>query len=223
MVERFHDRTEAGRMLADLLAAYAHRPDVLVLALPRGGVPVAVEVAQTLHAPLDVGVVRKLGVPGHKELAMGAIATGGMRVLNDDIVHELGVSEATIDAVTVEEQQELERRERQYRGDRPVPDLHDRTVLLVDDGIATGATMRAVLAAVRKQGARHIAVAVPTATTSSCDEFSAEADACVCVITPEPFWAVGESYDDFAPVSDEEVRRLLDKAAHALLATPPPG
>src|SRR5438309_1915033 len=176
MPERFRNRNEAGRLLAKKLTAYANRPDVLVLALPRGGVPVAYEVARALHAPLDIFLVRKLGVPGHEELAMGAIATGGVRVLNEDVVRSLGIPGGEIDAVAAEEQRELERREREYRGSRPAPDVRDRTVILIDDGLATGSTMRAAVAALRQQHPARIVVAVPVGAPDTCDEFKAEAD-----------------------------------------------
>lgn len=212
---RFRDRTEAGRQLATKLAAYAHRPDVLVLALPRGGVPVAVEVAQALEAPLDIFLVRKLGVPGHEELAMGAIATGAVRVLNEDVVQYLRIPDEVIDAVAAAEQQELERRERAYRGDRPRLDVRGRTVILVDDGLATGSTMRAAATALRQQHPARIIVAVPVASPASCDEFKAAVDECVCVVTPEPFYAVGLWYQDFTQTTDEEVRELLAQAARS--------
>jgi len=205
----FRDRTEAGRFLARGLGAYANRPDVVVLALPRGGVPVAYEVAQALHAPLDVFVVRKLGVPGHEELAMGAIASGGVRVLNDDLVQRLGVPDAAIDAVARGEQLELERRERLYRGGRPPADLRGRTVILVDDGLATGSTMLAAVRAVRLQRPARIVVAVPTAAAETCEALRSEADNVVCASTPRPFRAVGAWYVDFSQTSDDEVRELL--------------
>jgi len=210
---RFRDRREAGRALASELRDYANRPDVLVLALPRGGVPVAFEVARALHAPLDVFLVRKLGLPGHEELAMGAIASGGVRVLNDDVVSALRLSPAEIDAVAAQEQRELERRERQYRDDRPPPDLRGRTVILVDDGLATGATMRAAVAALRRQGPARIVVAVPVGAAETCRDFGAEADEVVCARMPQPFYAVGLWYGDFSQTSDEEVRELLALAA----------
>jgi erythromycin esterase-like protein/predicted phosphoribosyltransferase len=212
--ERFRNRNEAGRLLAEKLTAYANRPDVLVLALPRGGVPVAYEVARALGAPLDVFVVRKLGVPGYEELAMGAVATGGVRVLNDQIVQRLGIPQYIIDAVAAREQQELARRERLYRGGRPPPDVRDRTVILVDDGLATGATMRAAVMALRQLQPARIVVAVPTASPETCEELKAEADAVVCAITPEPFLAVGHWYEDFSQTTDEEVRDLLARPQH---------
>ena len=207
--ERFRNRTDAGRQLAEKLAAYANRPDVLVLALPRGGVPVAFEVARAFGAPLDVFLVRKLGVPGYEELAMGAVATGGVRVLNDEIVRGLGISEHEIDAVVARELHEVARRERLYRGDRPLPDIAGRTVILVDDGLATGATMRAAIQALRQQQPARIVVAVPTASPDTCEALKAEADDVVCAMTPEPFLAVGHWYEDFTQTTDDEVRELL--------------
>jgi predicted phosphoribosyltransferase len=209
--QRFRNRTEAGRRLAEKLAAYADRPDVLVLALPRGGVPVGYEVARALGAPLDVFVVRKLWVPGHEELAMGAVATG-VWVLNDEIVRGLGISEHEIDAGVAREMQELARRERLYRGDRPSPGVGGRTAILVDDGLATGATMRAAVAALRQQQPARIVVAVPTASPDTCEALKAEADEVVCAITPEPFFAVGHWYEDFTQTTDEEVGELLARA-----------
>jgi len=207
--ERFRNRTDAGRQLAEKLAAYANRPDVLVLALPRGGVPVAFELARAFGAPLDVFLVRKLGVPGYEELAMGAVATGGVRVLNDEIVRGLGISEHEIDAVVARELRELSRRDRLYRGDRPPSDVAGRTVILVDDGLATGATMRAAVQALRQQQPRRIVAAVPTASPDTCQVLKAEADDVICAITPEPFFAVGHWYDDFTQTTDDEVRELL--------------
>ena len=207
--QRFRNRTDAGRQLAEKLAAYAHRPGVLVLALPRGGAPVGFELARALGAPLDVFLVRKLGVPGYEELAMGAVATGGVRVLNDEIVRGLGISEHEIDAAAARELQELARRQRLYRGDRPLPDIAGRTVILVDDGLATGATMRAAIAAVRQQQPARIVVAVPTASPDTCEALKAEADDVVCAMTPEPFLAVGHWYEDFTQTTDDEVRELL--------------
>src|SRR5882757_239081 len=205
----FRDRREAGRVLAEKLAAYANRPDVLVLALPRGGVPVAYEVARALGAPLDVFVVRKLGVPGYEELAMGAVATGGVRVLNDQLVERLGIPEPMIDAVAARERQELARSERLYRGNRPPPDVRGRTVILVDDGLATGATMYAAIEALRQQNPARIVVAVPTASPETCEEMKTKADGVICAITPEPFHAVGRRYRDFSQTTDEEVGVLL--------------
>ncbi len=208
----FQDRTDAGQQLAARLAQYANRPDVLVLALPRGGVPVAYEVAKQIGAPLDVFLVRKLGVPGYEELAMGAIATGGVRVINEDVVSQLDIPGEVIDAVAVEEQRELERRERAYRDDRPPPDVKGHTVILIDDGLATGSTMRAAAAALRKQVPARIVIAVPVAAAQTCDEFREEVDEIVCAVTPEPFRGVGLWYQDFSQTTDEEVRELLEKA-----------
>ncbi len=205
----FQDRREAGRVLAAKLMPYASRPDLLVLALPRGGVPVAYEVARALGAPLDVFVVRKLGVPGYEELAMGAVATGGVRVLNDDIVTGLRVPAYLIEAVTAQEQAEVKRRERVYRGGRPAPDIRGRTVLLVDDGLATGATMRVAVRALRQQQPARIVVAVPVAAPETCAVLQADADEIVCDITPTPFQSVGRWYEDFSQTTDEEVRDLL--------------
>ena len=215
MSTRFRDRTEAGRVLAAKLEKYAGRPDVLVLALPRGGVPVGFEVAAALDAPLDVFLVRKLGVPGHQELAMGAIATGGVRVLNDEVVQGLGIPADAIYQVATREQEELERRERAYRGDRPPPDVRGRIAILVDDGLATGSTMRAAVAALRQQQPARIIVAVPTAAPQTCEEFRHEVDEIVCATTPEPFWAVGLWYQDFSETTDDQVRDLLARAAQA--------
>src|SRR5579872_375304 len=208
----FRDRSEAGRLLAAKLRTYAHRSDVIVLALPRGGVPVGYEVARALGARLDIFLVRKLGVPGHEELAMGAVATGGVRVLNDEVVRVLRIPDYVIDAVAAWEQQELERRERVYRGDRPQPNVQDRTVILVDDGLATGATMLASIKALRQQQPARIVVAVPTASPETCEEMRTEADDVVCAITPEPFYAVGLWYEDFSQTTDEEVRELLARS-----------
>jgi predicted phosphoribosyltransferase len=194
----FRDRREAGRVLAEKLAAYANRSDVLVLALPRGGVPVGYEVAGALGAPLDVFVVRKLGVPGYEELAMGAVATGGVLVLNDQLVERLGIPQHIIDAVAARERQELARRERLYRSGRPPLDVRGRTVILVDDGLATGATMHAAIQALRQQNPARIVVAVPTASPETCEEMRARADDVICGITPEPFDAVGRWYRDFS-------------------------
>ncbi len=212
---RFRDRTEAGKQLAAKLAAYAHQPDVLVLGLPRGGVPVAYEVAMALGVPLDVLVVRKLGVPGEEELALGAIASGGVRVLNADVVRMLGIADVAIDAIAAREQRELARRERLYRGDRPWPELRGRTVILVDDGIATGATMRAAITAVRQQEPTRVVVAVPVAAASTCEELRAAGTDVVCVHTPRLFFAIGIWYDEFGQTTDSEIQTLLDRAWHA--------
>jgi len=212
MIRRFRDRAEAGRELASRLRPYAGRDDVLVLALPRGGVPVAFEVARELGAPLDVFLVRKLGVPGHEELAMGAIASGGVRVLNRDVVRALGIGERALEAVTAREQRELARREQAYRGDRPQPDVKDRIVILVDDGLATGSTMRAAIMALRQQDPARIIVAVPTAAPEVCEQMRDVADEMVCATTPSPFFGVGQWYDDFSETTDDEVRQLLEEA-----------
>lgn len=212
-MERFEDRAEAGRFLAQkLVETYAGRPDLLILALPRGGVPVAYEVAKALNAPLDIFVVRKLGVPGHEELAMGAIATGGVQVINPSVVQTLRISEETISAVAAEEQREMERRMRDYRGSKPLPDVRGRTVILVDDGLATGASMWAAVTALRQLSPKEIVVGVPTASQETCREFEDLVDDIVCAITPEPFMAVGLWYHDFSQTSDDEVRALLAKA-----------
>ncbi len=203
------NRRQAGQQLAASLQEYANRPDVLVLALPRGGVPVGYELAKALRVPLDVFVVRKLGLPGHEELAMGAIAPGGIRILNAEVVRHLGISERVISAVAAEEQKELERREQMYRDGRPAPAVQGRTVILVDDGLATGSTMRAAVAAVRQQRPAKIVVAVPVAAASTCEELKQEVDRIVCDLTPEPFHGVGEWYEDFSQTTDEEVRELL--------------
>jgi putative phosphoribosyl transferase len=210
----YRDRSEAGRYLAEKLADYAGRPDVLVLALPRGGVPVAYEVAQALGALLDVFLVRKLGVPGHEELALGAIASGGVRLLNAEVVRGLRIPPEVIDQVAATERAELERREREYRGNRPAPDVRGKTVILVDDGLATGASMHAAVAALRQQEPARIVVAVPIAAPSTCEEFQDEVDEVVCARTPEPFYAVGLWYEDFSQISDEEVCDLLRRAGH---------
>jgi predicted phosphoribosyltransferase len=215
----FQNRSEAGRVLASMLEEYADRPDALVLALPRGGVPVGFEIASALHLPLDVFVVRKLGVPGHEELAMGAIATGGVRVLNEEVVGYLGIPDAVIDRVASAEGQELERRERAYRGTRPAPEVSGRTVILVDDGLATGSTMRAAVAALRQRHPARIIVAVPVAAPSTCGEFQHEVDRIVCAMTPEPFYGVGQWYEDFSQTTDQEVRDLLERAAGRMAAS----
>lgn len=211
-MQSFRDRREAGRLLAARLASYANRPDVLVLALPRGGVPVAYEVARALGAPLDVFLVRKLGVPGQEELAMGAVATGGVRVINKQIVHALRIPDHVIDMVAAKEQQELARRERLYRGDRPPPEVRGRTVILVDDGLATGASMQAAITALRQHHPARIVVAVPTAAPETCEALRAEVDDVVCAITPEPFYSVGLWYGDFSQTTDEEVKDLLARS-----------
>jgi putative phosphoribosyl transferase len=208
----FRDRVEAGDVLAGRLGHYAGRADVLVLALPRGGVPVAARVARALDAPLDVFVVRKLGVPGHEELAMGAIASGGVRVHNQEVVRRLRLADADLERVVEAEERELARRERSYREGRPPPALAGRVAILVDDGLATGSTMRAAVAAARRLGPARVVVAVPTAPASTCERLRSEADEVVCVSTPRPFRAVGYSYRAFPQTSDEEVRELLRAA-----------
>jgi putative phosphoribosyl transferase len=211
MKMRFHNRIEAGRMLAALLTKYANRSDVLVLALPRGGVPVGFEVAQALNAPLDVFVVRKLGVPEHEELAMGAIASGGVRVLNPGVIRMLDISDHVIDEVAARELYELQRRERAYRNHRPPPEVRERTVILVDDGIATGSTMRAAVKALRQLKAGSIIAATPTAARTTAEEMRPEVDELVAVMTPADFFGVGQWYEDFSPTTDEEVRNLLER------------
>lgn len=214
-VERlFANRTEAGHRLAESLRAYKEHPDAIVLGLPRGGVPVAYEVARQLGLPLDVFVVRKLGVPGYEELAMGAIASGNVSVLNDDVVRALPNPQAMIDMVMAQEKLELARRETHYRQDRPSPSLRGRIVILVDDGLATGATMRAAAAALRKQEAAKIIVAVPVGAPETCQELASEVDETVCAIMPAVFHGVGQFYDDFSQTSDEEVRELLAMATN---------
>jgi predicted phosphoribosyltransferase len=207
----FLNRHEAGRRLAERLAAYANQPDVIVLGLPRGGVPVAYEVARALDAPLDVFLVRKLGVPGHEELAMGAIATGGAQLLNEDVIQTLRVTPSEIQRVIDAEERELQRREREYRGNRPPPDVAGHTVILVDDGLATGATMRVAVAALREERPARIVVAVPVAAPETCDALRTEADDVVCASTPEPFYAVGLWYDNFEQTTDAEVHELLQR------------
>ncbi len=209
----FRDRSQAGQALGAALDADAGRPGLLVLALPRGGVPVGYEVARALAAPLDVFLVRKLGVPGHDELAMGALASGGVRVVNDDVVEMLGIPETILDAVAERERVELQRRERAYRDDRPPPQVRGRTVILVDDGLATGSTMRAAARAVRALGPASVTVAVPVAAAEICQQLRREVDRVVCLATPEPFQAVGLWYADFSETSDAEVRQLLARAA----------
>lgn len=210
---RFRDRSDAGRRLAAKLDHYADRDDVIVLALPRGGVPVGAEVARTLGAPLDVFLVRKLGVPGHEELAMGAIASGGVRVLNPDVVDQLRIKPEWIDAAAAREGAELARREAAYRDGRPAPDVRGKTVILVDDGLATGASMKAGLAALRDLEPARVVAAVPVGAAETCAELEALADEVVCATMPEPFYAVGSWYVDFDQTTDAEVRELLAAAA----------
>ncbi len=218
MESRFKNRLDAGRFLAERLSKYANRPDVQVLALPRGGVPVGYEVATALNAPLDVFLVRKLGVPGHEELAMGAIATGGVQVLNHDLIAHLRISDEVIAEVVTREQRELQRRENLYRGGHAARPVHDRVALLVDDGLATGSSMRAAALALHQHKPSAIVVAVPVAAQQTCDEFRAEVDEVICAVTPEPFYAVGLWYEDFSQTTDEEVRDLLGRAEHRLTA-----
>jgi putative phosphoribosyl transferase len=208
----FRDRRHAGRLLAEKVVELVGGEDVVVLALPRGGVPVAHEVARALGAPLDVFLVRKLGVPEQEELAMGAIASGGVCVLNEDVIQTLGIPTGVVDFVAREERRELERRAQLYRGDRSAPAVHGKTVVLVDDGLATGATVRAAVRALRKLGPARLIVAVPVAAGTTCDALRSLVDEMVCAVTPEPFYAVGAWYDDFSQTSDQEVRELLETA-----------
>jgi predicted phosphoribosyltransferase len=213
---KFKNRSEAGRFLSERLSAYADRRDTIVLALPRGGVPIGFEVATALHAPLDIFLVRKLGVPGQVELAMGAIATGGVRALNQDVIQYLGVPDELIDEVTAREQKELERRELLYRGGRPAQSAHGRVAILVDDGLATGSTMRAAATALRRQQPAKIVVAVPVGSEQVCNEFRYEMDEIVCGYTPEPFYAISLWYEDFSQTTDDEVSELLLRAEQRL-------
>jgi putative phosphoribosyl transferase len=213
MERAFPNRTEAGRQLAERLDKYAGREDVIVLGLPRGGVPVAYEVAKHLRTPLDVFIVRKLGVPGFEELAAGAIASGGVRVLNEDVMRAIPHADEVIEAATARETAELKRREQIYREGRPPPELRDRIVVLVDDGLATGATMRAAVKALRQRGVAKIVVAVPVGPPDTCRELEEEADETICLSMPEFFQAVGQYYEDFSQTSDEDVRELLARGA----------
>ncbi len=212
MKDLFRDRTEAGQLLARKLTRYANRKDVLVLGLPRGGVPVAFEVAGALDVPLDVFVVRKLGVPGRRELAMGAIATGGVRVLNEEVVESLGISQLTIDAVAAEEQKELARRELAYRGHEAWPKVQARIIILVDDGIATGSTMAAAIQALKKQHPARLVMAVPTAARDSFEKLKGQVDEAIALMAPEDFYAVGQWYENFSQTTDEQVTDLLEEA-----------
>lgn len=211
MVDRYRDRVEAGRLVAQELSAYRDRDDLLVLGLPRGGVPVAAEIAEALGAALDVFVVRKLGVPGHEELAMGAQASGEVLFVNEQVVGDLGITEDQIARVAAQERVELNRREEAYRGDRPAPDLKGRTVILVDDGLATGSTMKAAITALRAKEPAEIVVAVPVGAPSTCDELRRDADEVVCPLTPQPMSAISVWYDDFEQTSDDEVRQTLER------------
>ncbi|WP_031292661.1 phosphoribosyltransferase [Leptolyngbya sp. Heron Island J] len=211
MKTRFRDRTHAGKELANQLTIYANRSDAIVLGLPRGGVPVAYEVAKALNLPLDICLVRKLGVPGHKELAMGAIASGGVRVLNYDVISWLAIADKALEHIADRELRELQRRDRAYRGDRPQPEVCDRTIILVDDGLATGATMRAAIAVLQKQQPKELVVAVPVAPLAGCKTLETEVDKVVCLSNPEPFYAIGLWYKNFAQTTDEQVRNLLAK------------
>jgi predicted phosphoribosyltransferase len=211
-IQRFHDRAEAGRRLARALSSYAGCRDLIVLGLPRGGVPVAFEVARALRAPLDVFVVRKLGVPGQEELAMGAIASGGVRVINEGLVSALRIPPAAVEAVTAAERRELDRRERLYRSGRPPSDVRGRTVILVDDGLATGATMQAAVRALRRQQPAAVVVAAPVAAPTTCAALAAVADDCVCVLQPPDLRGVGLWYEDFSQTADDDVRALLEQA-----------
>jgi putative phosphoribosyl transferase len=215
MMQRFRNRAEAGSLLASQLAHFAGRPNVRILALPRGGVPVAFEIARALKLPLDVFVVRKLGVPGQEELAMGAVASGNVRIVQTQVIAALGIPQSVIEAVTAEEIRELARRERAFRGDRPSPEVRGRTIILVDDGLATGSTMRAAVSALRLQRPERVIVAVPVAASETCHELRNEVDQIICLKTPTSFQAVGLWYEHFPQLTDEEVRTLLRKAGES--------
>lgn len=220
MKKQFRDRAEAGQLLAQQLqSSYGNRSDVLVLGLPRGGIPVAYEIAQVLKAPLDVCLVRKLGVPGHEELAMGAISAKQGMVLNQNVVQSLDISQKTIDRVAASEREELERRDRAYRGDRPAPAIRDHIVILVDDGIATGSTVKAALSTIQQQKPKHLVIAVPVAPPTVCKELKAQVDEVVCLLTPEWLSAIGLWYENFSQTSDEEVRQFLKQAVPPSTAT----
>jgi putative phosphoribosyl transferase len=219
---RFQNRTEAGQLLAQKLEAYTGRPDTLVLALPRGGVPVAYEVAMHLHLPLDIFIVRKLGLPGEEELAMGALASGGTRILNMELIKEAKVPDSLVEKVTAEERQELERREQLYRNNRPALEIKGRTVILIDDGLATGTSMRVAALALKRQQPDRLVVAVPVAPPGIYEDFSDLADEVVCVITPRNLYAIGMWYDDFAQTTDQEVCDLLAEADRRNLSGPTP-
>lgn len=208
----FKDRREAGKLLAEELLEYKESEDVVVLGLPRGGVPVAYEVAKELGVPMDVFVVRKLGVPNQPELAMGAIASGGVKIMNDSVVKGTGISDEQIEEVIEDEREKLQKREKAYRGTRPEVQLEDKTILLIDDGLATGASMRAAVTALREHQPRNIVVAVPTAPADTCQSFKSEVDKVICLKTPTPFWGVGGSYQDFSQTTNEEVRDLLERS-----------
>jgi putative phosphoribosyl transferase len=216
----FSDRHEAGRVLAERLRCFEARPDVLVLGLPRGGVPVAFEVARALRVPFDVFLVRKLGAPGQEELAMGAIASGGIVIVNEEVLDALRIPWEIVDAEIAKERMELARREQLYRGTLPALDVADKTVILIDDGLATGSTMRAAVAALRRKQPKSIVVAAPTAAPSTCREFQTIADSCICAITPEPFRAVGLWYQDFEQIDDEQVCDLMARATDDLKSEP---
>ena len=219
MLERFVNRSDDGRQLAAELSRYGGRSDVVVLGLPRGGVPVAFEIAMALDAPLDVFVVRKLGLPGHEEFGIGAIASGGVRVVDDSVLRAYGIDSATLEQITQRERRELDRRELRYRDDRPFPTLQDRVAILVDDGLATRSTMRAAVAALRAEGPKEIVVAVPVGAPETCSAMAQLADDVVCLMTPEPFYAVGLWYENFDQTDDDEVHDLLERAA--MRAVPP--
>ena len=209
----FADRADAGRILASKLTAYKGRPDVVIFALPRGGIPVAYEIGKAIGAPIDVFVVRKLGVPGQEELAMGAIATGDIRIINYEVVNQLGITQEAIDAVTDQQREELRRREQLYRGGRTQREVRGQSVILVDDGIATGSTMRAAIAALRQLGPARIVVAVPVAAPETCQQIGGEVDEIICAATPEPLFSIGQWYKRFEQTTDDEVRDLLGRAA----------